>query len=66
MNAVLANRLRDLRTRRTWTQSELAERIGVSRRTIQALESGTYTPSVILACRLARVLDHPVEAVFQP
>lgn len=66
MTAVLANRLRDLRTRRTWTQSELAERIGVSRRTIQALENGTYAPSVILACLLARVLDHPVEAVFQP
>ncbi|RZJ25382.1 MAG: helix-turn-helix domain-containing protein [Brevundimonas sp.] len=47
------------------TQAELALRLGVSRRTVRAMESGAYAPSVTLACRVARELGHPVEAVFQ-
>jgi putative transcriptional regulator len=46
------------------TQGELADKIGVSRQTIHAIESGKYVPSTILALKLARVFDKPVEAFF--
>ena len=61
-----ADRLRDLRLERNLTPAELGRSIGVSGRTILALESGRYTPSVVLACRLARALGRPVESVFRP
>lgn len=57
--------LKSLRLERNLTQAELALRLGVSRRTVRAMESGAYAPSVTLACRVARELGHPVEAVFQ-
>lgn len=62
----VADRLRRLRLERNLTQTELGLSIGVSGRTVRALESGRYTPSVSLACRVARALDQSVEAVFQP
>jgi putative transcriptional regulator len=46
------------------TQGALADKIGVSRQTIHAIESGKYVPSTILALKLARVFDKPVEAFF--
>ncbi len=46
------------------TQGELADKISVSRQTIHAIESGKYVPSTILALKLARVFDKPVEAFF--
>jgi putative transcriptional regulator len=46
------------------TQGELADRIGVSRQTIHAIEAGKYVPSTILALKLAKVFDKPVEAFF--
>ncbi len=60
----LTNRLKDERTQRGWTQAELADRAGVSRKTINTVENGVFVPSTILALRLARVLERPVEALF--
>jgi putative transcriptional regulator len=50
----LDNRLKDLRARHNLTQGELAERVGVSRKTINTVENGVFTPSATLALRLAR------------
>lgn len=47
------------------TQAELADRVGVSRQTINAIESNKYVPSTILALKIARVFDKPVEQVFR-
>jgi putative transcriptional regulator len=60
----LVNRLREERAERGWTQAELAERAGVSRKTINTVENGVFVPSTILALRLAKVFDRPVEALF--
>lgn len=59
-------RLRDLRLQRRMTQAEFGRSIGISGRTIRALESGAYTPSINLACRLAQALDQSVESLFTP
>lgn len=61
---VLENRLKDLRAARRWTQAELAERVGVTRKTINTVENGVFTPSTVLALKLARAFDMPVEALF--
>jgi putative transcriptional regulator len=58
--------LKALRLEQNLTQAELACRVGVSTRTVRAMESGQYTPSITLACRVAHELDHPVEDIFQP
>lgn len=47
------------------TQAELAERVGVSRQTINAIESNKYVPSTILALKIARVFDKPLEQIFR-
>jgi len=60
----LSNRLREARARLGWTQAELADRAGVSRKTINTVENGVFVPSTILALRLARVLGQSVEALF--
>ncbi|MBA2932736.1 helix-turn-helix transcriptional regulator [Sphingomonas sp. CGMCC 1.13654] len=60
----LSNRLKEERARLGWTQAELADRAGVSRKTINTVENGVFVPSTILALRLARVLERPVEALF--
>ena len=62
--AVLGNRLKDLRTRRGLTQAELAEQVGVSRKTINTVENGVFTPSATLALLLARALGVTVEEAF--
>ena len=61
---VLENRLKDLRAGRGWTQAELAERVGVTRKTINTVENGVFTPSTVLALKLARAFDLPVETLF--
>ncbi|WP_332655131.1 helix-turn-helix transcriptional regulator [Brevundimonas sp.] len=58
------NRLKVLRAERNWSQADLAERLGVSRQTVNALETGRYDPSLPLAFRIARVFDQPIEAIF--
>ena len=60
----LDNRLRELRGARDLTQAALAEAVGVSRKTINTVENGVFTPSVTLALKLARALGCPVETVF--
>jgi putative transcriptional regulator len=60
----LGNRLRDLRSERDLTQAALAERVGVSRKTINTVENGVFIPSTLLALRLARALGCSVEAIF--
>lgn len=60
------NRLRELRDQRGWSQGELAERLDVSRQTINALETGKYDPSLPLAFRIARLFEHRIEEIFFP
>lgn len=60
------NRLRELRDQRGWSQGELAERLDVSRQTINALETGKYDPSLPLAFRIARLFAHSIEDIFFP
>ncbi|WP_125255721.1 helix-turn-helix transcriptional regulator [Brevundimonas fluminis] len=58
------NRLKVLRAERDWSQAELADRLGVSRQTVNALETGRYDPSLPLAFKIARVFGQPIEAIF--
>ena len=60
----LVNRLRELRVEHDFTQAVLADRIGVSRKTINTVENGVFIPSTLLALRLARALGVGVEAIF--
>ena len=58
------NRLRQLREQRGWSQAALAERLDVSRQTVNALETGKYDPSLPLAFRIARLFGQPIESIF--
>lgn len=58
------NRLKVLRAERNWSQAELAERLGVSRQTVNALETGRYDPSLPLAFKIGRVFEQPIESIF--
>lgn len=60
----LGNRLKDYRTAAGLTQAELAELVGVSRKTINTIENRVFTPSATLALKVARALGRPVEEVF--
>lgn len=60
----MKNRLRMLRAEKGWSQVELAEALGVSRQTVNALENGRYDPSLPLAFRLGRVFGLTIEEVF--
>jgi putative transcriptional regulator len=60
----LKNKLRELRGERNWSQAELAERVDVSRQTINAIETGKYDPSLPLAFALARVFKLKIEDLF--
>jgi putative transcriptional regulator len=59
------NRLRELRSEQNWSQAELASRLGVSRQTINAIETGKYDPSLPLAFALARIFNLKIEDVFE-
>ena len=61
----LSNKVRDFREARGWTQAELAEHTGVSRKTINTVENSVFVPSVVVARRIARALGQPVEALFE-
>jgi putative transcriptional regulator len=65
MHERLNNRLREERARRNLTQADLAEMVGVSRKTINTVENGVFIPSTVLALRLARALGMPVETLFE-
>ncbi|KIJ02244.1 MULTISPECIES: helix-turn-helix transcriptional regulator [Xanthomonas] len=58
------SRVRELREANGWSQGELGERLGVSRQTINALETGKYDPSLPLAFRIARLFGEAIEQVF--
>ena len=60
----LANRLRAEREAKGWTQADLAERVGVSRKTINTIENGIFTPSTVIALKLARAFKLKVEDLF--
>ena len=60
----LANRIKEKRGELGLTQAELAERVGVTRKTVNTVENGVFTPSALLAIKLARALSVPVEALF--
>jgi putative transcriptional regulator len=60
------NRLRVLRAEHDWSQAELAERLGVSRQTVNAIETGRYDPSLPLAFGIARVFGKLIEEIFEP
>ena len=62
----MRNRLKVLRAERDWTQADLAERLDVSRQTVNAIETGKYDPSLPLAFRIARLFGLAVENVFIP
>jgi putative transcriptional regulator len=58
------NRLRVLRAERGWSQAFLAEKLEVSRQSVNAIETGKYDPSLPLAFRIARLFEAPIEAIF--
>ena len=60
----MKNRLKVLRAERDWSQADLAERLGVSRQSVNAIETGKYDPSLPLAFRIAHLFDAPIEAIF--
>jgi putative transcriptional regulator len=61
----MRNRLRVLRAEVRWSQAELAERLGVSRQTVNAVETEKYDPSLPLAFKVSRVFRLPIERIFQ-
>lgn len=62
----MKNQLRVLRAERDWSQAELAQRLSVSRQTVNAIETGRYDPSLPLAFRIAKVFGKLIEDVFEP
>jgi putative transcriptional regulator len=60
----LANRIKDRRAELGFTQAELAERVGVTRKTVNTVENGVFTPSTLLALKLAEALGVSVEQLF--
>ena len=62
----MKNRLKVLRAERDWTQADLAQRLDVSRQTVNAIEKGKYDPSLPLAFRIAQVFGMAIEAIFDP
>jgi len=63
--SAVKNRLRVLRAERGWSQADLAERLEVSRQTVNAIETGKYDPSLPLAFRIARVFGLTIEDIFE-
>ena len=60
----MKNRLRELRAAREWSQGELADRLAVSRQTINAIETEKYDPSLPLALKIGKLFKLPVEEIF--
>lgn len=60
----MKNHLRELRAAQEWSQGELADRLGVSRQTINAIETEKYDPSLPLAFKIARLFQQPIEQIF--
>jgi len=60
----MKNQLKVLRAQRDWSQQDLADRLGVSRQSVNAIEKGRYDPSLPLAFTIAEVFELPIEAIF--
>ncbi len=60
------NRIRELRSDHGWSQADLAERLDVSRQTVNAIETGKYDPSLPLAFRIAKLFSLSIESIFEP
>ncbi|MEW9622738.1 helix-turn-helix transcriptional regulator [Rhodanobacter geophilus] len=60
------NHVRELRGGQGWSQADLAERLEVSRQTVNAIETGKYDPSLPLAFKIAKLFARPIEAIFEP
>lgn len=60
----MKNRLKVLRAERDWSQADLADRLEVSRQTINAIETGKYDPSLPLAFKIGRLFEQPIETIF--
>jgi len=60
----LKNRLKVLRAERDWTQADLAKQLGVSRQTVNAVETGKFDPSLPLAFKIARLFEASIESIF--
>ena len=61
----MKNKLRELRAAKEWSQLDLAEKVGVSRQTINAIETEKYDPSLPLAFKIAKLFKKPIEEIFQ-
>lgn len=61
----MKNQLRELRAAKDWSQGDLAEELGVSRQTINAIETEKYDPSLPLAFKIARLFKQPIEKIFE-
>ena len=62
----MKNSVRDLRAQFSWTQADLADRLGVSRQTVNAIETEKYDPSLPLAFKIAKLFGMPIEAMKSP
>ena len=62
----MKNRLKEVRAEREWSQGELAEQLGVSRQTINAIETEKYDPSLPLAFKISLLFKQPLERIFMP
>jgi len=62
----MSNHIRELRGERGWSQADLAEQLGVSRQTVNAIETGKCNPSLPLAFKLAKLFGQAIEAIFAP
>ena len=60
----MKNQLRELRAARQWSQGDLADKLGVSRQTVNAIETEKYDPSLPLAFKIARLFKRPIEEIF--
>jgi len=60
----MKNRVRELRATKEWSQSDLADKLGVSRQTVNAIETERYDPSLPLAFKMARLFKLPIERIF--
>jgi putative transcriptional regulator len=61
----MKNKLRELRAVKEWSQSDLADKLGVSRQTVNAIETEKYDPSLPLAFKVARLFKRPIEEIFE-
>ena len=61
----MKNRLKVLRAERNWSQADLAERLEISRQSVNAIETGKFDPSLPLASRIARLFGQRIEAIFE-